>query len=534
MKKRLSCFLLSIVMLISLMAGVVYADDNDPQAPAWKTALEDDLEVHMVCVSEISDDDTTHVAEFNLPLKDFTYSVGQTPTAITEENIPAELEPGQLPAWRYTVTVTDVQDHLPQGKGVKDATRTTYELSVYVDSTGNRIEMTETPYEVACRFDISWDGNGGTVDSTGATGTNAVYGTEITPPADPTKAEDEGYTYTFDGWYTAAEGGERVTFGPSLTVTENVSYYAHWKAEAKQFTITYNLNKPNGAQTSQQVSYGDAILVPTKPGSYRDDYYEYTFDGWYTDPVAGEPVNFGSDTVKGNVTFYAHWKAETYGNNIVTKSIPVTIVVKHDGSEMPGETIFTLKPEYPVSETRPASYWDDLTFTASFTTNGDGIYKGKMVFSGPSRVLRTLVKNGVVVKQVPGTDSRWTYSDASYFILDDQGTFDTKPGDMVWATVPYFIFHSDDAEAIDKKIYSRSLQSATFENVYHGNTPIVPPENDTPQPNNTGVNPQPSGTQTSPAQGMPLTGDNTSIWLLLIMLGVSGAILVLAARKKQH
>lgn len=37
--------------------------------------------------------------------------------------------------------------------------------------------------------------------------------------------------YTFDGWYTAAEGGEKVA-DVTAPVNENTTYYAHWTAEA--------------------------------------------------------------------------------------------------------------------------------------------------------------------------------------------------------------------------------------------------------------------------------------------------------------
>ena len=46
-------------------------------------------------------------------------------------------------------------------------------------------------------------------------------GQTVTAPEDPTR---EGYT--FDGWYTAAEGGEKFDF--STVITESITLYAHW------------------------------------------------------------------------------------------------------------------------------------------------------------------------------------------------------------------------------------------------------------------------------------------------------------------
>ena len=89
----------------------------------------------------------------------------------------------------------------------------------FVAATGNAsykliLESTKRKYDV--KF---MDGE----TQIGAT-QNVEYGTIATKPADPQKAETAEKTYTFDGWYTAAEGGEKVT---DFTVTGAVTYYAH-------------------------------------------------------------------------------------------------------------------------------------------------------------------------------------------------------------------------------------------------------------------------------------------------------------------
>ena len=60
---------------------------------------------------------------------------------------------------------------------------------------------------------------------------DSTYGTLPTP----TRAG-----YTFDGWYTAETGGDKIESSTAVTITENQTLYAHWKAIT--YNITYNLN----------------------------------------------------------------------------------------------------------------------------------------------------------------------------------------------------------------------------------------------------------------------------------------------------
>ena len=76
---------------------------------------------------------------------------------------------------------------------------------------------------------ISYDSNGG---SGTMSGTSCVYGNTC-------NLSSNAFTktgYEFNGWYTAASGGNKVT---SLTVTQNTTVYAQWKP--KEYSITYDV-----------------------------------------------------------------------------------------------------------------------------------------------------------------------------------------------------------------------------------------------------------------------------------------------------
>lgn len=61
-------------------------------------------------------------------------------------------------------------------------------------------------------------------------------------------------SYTFDGWWTDIEGGERIT--PTTIVTGDATYYAHWAIATETLTIE------NGLLVEADVNGAKAIVIP--------------------------------------------------------------------------------------------------------------------------------------------------------------------------------------------------------------------------------------------------------------------------------
>jgi uncharacterized repeat protein (TIGR02543 family) len=113
--------------------------------------------------------------------------------------------------------------------------------------------------------------------------------------------------FTFDGWYTAETGGEKVT--EATTVTEDVTYHAQWTAKGG-YKVTYDTDGGNVIAGKTGVKWTDKNLLPaidpTKAG--------YTFDGWRSGSVALPAVTTetafsdlaANDATEG-VTFTAQW-----------------------------------------------------------------------------------------------------------------------------------------------------------------------------------------------------------------------------------
>lgn len=126
---------------------------------------------------------------------------------------------------------------------------------------------------------------------------DATYGTLPTPvwPG-----------YKFEGWYTAASGGTKITKDSKVAITANITLYAHWSKAS--FTVTFNANGGKTTVASKSVTYlgqyGD-LPTPTRTG--------YTFDGWYTAASDGTRITKDSEVaLTSNSTLWAHWTANKY------------------------------------------------------------------------------------------------------------------------------------------------------------------------------------------------------------------------------
>ena len=138
---------------------------------------------------------------------------------------------------------------------------------------------------------VNWDG------SEVRTDTEVPYGTELEAPADPTRAADAQYTYTFKGWTPEVK-----------TVTGNATYRATYTKEANPYTLTYDLDGgewENDTTYTYPKKYNEEVEVkadPTKTG--------YTFAGWTSAEV--KVVNGKFTMPAKDVTLTAKWEANIY------------------------------------------------------------------------------------------------------------------------------------------------------------------------------------------------------------------------------
>ena len=108
------------------------------------------------------------------------------------------------------------------------------------------------------------------LDEDGTVILNAVYhyGEDVVVPADPVKAADETYNYTFAGW------DKEVT-----SVKGNVDYTAVYTDEYNKYIVRF-LDEDGTVILKTTYHYGDDVAVPADPVKAADETYTYTFAGW--------------------------------------------------------------------------------------------------------------------------------------------------------------------------------------------------------------------------------------------------------------
>lgn len=176
--------------------------------------------------------------------------------------------------------------------------------------TGKIVGITANDFDNYLKglFNVTFNANGGNVSQSTKT---VIYGSTYGELPTPTRDN-----YVFDGWYTAASGGTKITSSTVFNSTNDVTLYAHWTP--KKFTVTFNANGGSVSTSSKTLSYGDAIgTLPTPTRDY------YTFNGWYTAASGGTKIT--TSTVfsgSSNVTVYAQWTQNSVLGWTVASSVP--------------------------------------------------------------------------------------------------------------------------------------------------------------------------------------------------------------------
>jgi uncharacterized repeat protein (TIGR02543 family) len=146
-------------------------------------------------------------------------------------------------------------------------------------------------------YKISFDPNGGTVSAEpGVTGATWRLASLPTPKRDG---------WSFNGWFTAVDDGERVTTGTVFRADATI--YAQWTLIT--YRITFNAN--GGSVSPAQGMTGEGGWLASLPNPARPG---YIFDGWFTALTGGEEVTTGTAFTE-SATIYAGWTLIVYRIN---------------------------------------------------------------------------------------------------------------------------------------------------------------------------------------------------------------------------
>jgi uncharacterized repeat protein (TIGR02543 family) len=289
---------------------------------------------------------------------------------------------------------------------------------------------------------LTFNPNGGTVTPTSKNlEYNSAYGTLPTP----TRASDAQYTYTFAGWYTAATGGTQVTTATKMAA-KDTTVYAHWTANTRSYTVSYQTTYGTLNKTSQSVAYNSkGSCTLTMPDNTAE--FTYTFVGWYT-AANGGGIKVGSEltletpAIKGTVTYYAYvtrsTKSYTHTFNAngggtvspatITKAyntalgtLPTvsrtgyTFVGWFDTSAASGGTQATTATKVTGTKTWYAR-WSINSYTLTYNVNG-----GNAV-SPASKSVQYGSAYGTLPTPTKSSDAEYTYAFAGWYTSASGGT----------------------------------------------------------------------------------------------------------------
>ncbi len=205
-------------------------------------------------------------------------------------------------------------------------------------------------------FTVTFDATGGTFDNSSVDVTiGETYGKLPVPKKD---------YYNFNGWYTFASGGNKITKDSKVKLRGNHTLYAHWTG--KPYTLTMDANGGKVSQDTVTVYYGTKYLrqlpVPTREN--------YVFDGWYTIAKAGVKVTAGTvfdETARKKL--YAHW---------TEKKLTITFIAYNGESYEREVTCGKKYGKLPKPEREGFTFggwytWDDFTVLDAIPVTEDKV-----------------------------------------------------------------------------------------------------------------------------------------------------------------
>lgn len=223
--------------------------------------------------------------------------------------------------------------------------------------------------------------------------------------------------YLFEGWYTAADGGEKVT---NLTLVKDTTLYAHWKSV--HYTITFDAQ---GGSPVNPIVADVGNLFTAMPTTTREN---YVFDGWYTEPSGGVRVTQIEDGK--DITLYAHWSEATYVLTFDTQGADAVGPIRFGNSDLPSELPIPARDGYKFegwfTEAEGGEKVTEITNAADATlyAHWTPISEEK---PNPSEPAKPGEKPGDGSETKPGDGSTTKPDDGSTTKPDDGST--TKPDD---------------------------------------------------------------------------------------------------------
>ena len=242
-------------------------------------------------------------------------------------------------------------------------------------------------------YAVAFNANGGSVSTSSANVTyDATYGSMPTPTRSG---------YTFNGWYTAASGGTKVTSSTKVSITSAQTLYAQWSIIKS--TVSFNANGGSVSTSSTTVTFGSTygtLPTPTRTG--------YTFNGWYTSTNGGTKITSSTSvSITSAQTLFAQWTINSYtlsynanGGSVATSSNNVNYGSTYGSLPTPTRDYYTFSGWYTA-----ASGGSKVTSSTTMGAGNTTIYAQWTLNPLSDWVLASNVPSSAKVEE-----NKWTYT----------------------------------------------------------------------------------------------------------------------------
>ena len=317
-----------------------------------------------------------------------------------------------------------------------------------VISLSTPFTQTLTAQWVANIYSVTYDPNGGSVDTSTATFT--VDGAALTLRT-PTRTG-----YTFNGWYTAMSGGTKAP--SSYSPMESIKLFAQWTLLT--YTITYSAGAgATGADVTQTFSHFSSVnIFENRTNTTNFTYAGKYFNGWKD----GSGNSYGVKSLYAtysDITLIAQW-ADVAKFKVIYNPNAVDIIGSppvDSRDYMPGETAtVTLRP----SMTRPGYSF------VGWNTNPSGTGTayapgGASLRASTNGVVAPLIKgslnSGLMVSGAKGLKSSNAANPFSANITSDSTTVvvtDNLILFAIWGPLTYSVTYNADGGTVSPLVSS--------------------------------------------------------------------------------
>lgn len=293
--------------------------------------------------------DITYYAQWSINSYTLTFNPNGGTVTPTSKNLEYNSAYGTLPTptrasdAQYTYTFAGWYTAATGGTQVTAATKmAAKDTTVYAHWTSNTRSYT-----------VSYQTTYGTLNRTSqSVAYNSKGSCTLTMPDNTAE-----FTYTFVGWYTAANGGG-TKVGSELTletpaIKGTVTYYAYVTRSTKSYTHTFNANG-GGTVSPATITKAYNTALGTLPTVSRTG---YIFVGWFdTSAASGGTQATTTTKVTGTKTWYARWSINSY-----------TFTFDKNGGNTPSTTTITKEYNTAVGTLPTCTRNADNTYTYAFT-----------------------------------------------------------------------------------------------------------------------------------------------------------------------